>query len=262
MSYDIIYDRKFIDVGDGTFIPFALYGCNNVTESCIDSRGRHYEKRVRGWRSMVYSCFGDRTRLSFTKEEMVSSLKKMFEEGKYCSSTKFNGKFFTQTSEINFFENGCKNASPIEDIVGRCWGISIDVKAYSKGSYDSRDVFSSSPRTTEELKLALEQARMAAKVNSVGDTVCYVSMKSYSSEPLPKLGAPKRRRSSVVNAEIKKNTHYVIKLENGRFFAKRSSVRYWHSGWASEAKAFRTQKEAERYLSKAPFSGTVVEIKV
>ena len=103
MSYEIIYDRKFIKVGDGTYIPFALYGCNNVTTCEIDSRGRHYEKAIRNWESMVYSCFGDRNRLNFTPDEMTEGLKKAFADGKYSSSTKYNGRFFNEESEIKFF---------------------------------------------------------------------------------------------------------------------------------------------------------------
>jgi len=62
MSYKIIYDKQFIDLKDGRYIPFVLAGSNN----CFDIGPKGKERRSRSW-----SSYAPNSKLAATGKELL-----------------------------------------------------------------------------------------------------------------------------------------------------------------------------------------------
>lgn len=138
MSHTILYNRLFIKLKDGSFIPLVQAGDNNVYD--IDPlTGR--EKRSRDWEGWI---FGKR-KTSYTREEIYdylnerrASVLKDYQSdnseqdiishygwfkavtlyGKSCSTTSFS-------AYSNFFLKGMENAISFEEFVGACGGLQV-----------------------------------------------------------------------------------------------------------------------------------------
>lgn len=114
MSYDLIYRKLFVNLGNGKFIPMIECGSSNCYESNSNKRVRDWH--VHSWAAPDHSA---------TMEDMLNEYKKDFDDMKtrhddydpksygWFSSLSVNGKHTSKTSEgdmLGLIKTGCKNA--------------------------------------------------------------------------------------------------------------------------------------------------------
>lgn len=131
MSYEIMYDRRFIDLGDGRYVPMVQQGSNNCFE--FSSWGRQVPEKY--WTVYKY-CFPVRHQYAFTLKEL-----KEMASVKGLEWFKSRYKKMTDEEFQKYFTAGIKSAKKIEEYVEMRNGF------YFKDENTQRYI-----TTTEELK--------------------------------------------------------------------------------------------------------------
>lgn len=171
MSYEILYDKQFIDLGDGQFVPMILAGSNNCTEFGYNNR----ERRARSWYSLTF-LFGYQ-RPYGTCQEMINTFEDAFAKQSERLSDKDikdlkrsfgsygyyyrNGRPMSYGEHLGLTKTGCAKALTVEQL--KEVGVSVSVSAYVynsdqfKKDYPNIELKSFVPHTSAELKQVLDE---------------------------------------------------------------------------------------------------------
>lgn len=157
MSYEILYDRKFICTTRG-IIPMILSGSNNCTEFAWSKGGRSYERRERHWwayipRGMAIADHPEHTYL-MEMSRLVSP------DSKPHEMFMNHGKWLMSNQWRKWFQNGCKAALPVEEYLkqNRSQSFYCEIRVYKSGSSHSDSIDGVYVRTTPELENWLDEA--------------------------------------------------------------------------------------------------------
>jgi len=185
MSYEILYDRRFIRTTRG-IVPMILSGSNNCYDIKYDGRGRSYEVRERHWWAYIPRGLG-------TKDLPENELLKAFEELFYgtdgCREVfKSKGRWLTVRQHRKWFQNGCKDARSLEEYLrcNPCASLLGFVRVYPKqeGAKET-EALRKYLHTTQELEDFLDSAdqfiKQAAKEQPCE---CYLSLDFTTDQPL------------------------------------------------------------------------------
>ncbi|SNX54179.1 hypothetical protein [Thermoanaerobacterium sp. RBIITD] len=143
MSYDIIYDRRFIKVDD-LYVPMIEIGSNNTFE--ISASGREIPEKY--WMELV--C--DKNKYLYSKEEILQTAKELDECGGIYKS---RYRSFEKDEFVKYIMSGIKNAKSLEIYIK--WGNNLILRTSDNIKY---------PQTTKELKNELIFAALAStKIN-------------------------------------------------------------------------------------------------
>lgn len=226
MSYEIIYDRRFISIGE-KFIPLFQYGSSNCTE--FNNKGN--EVAEKNWSIFNY---GSRNKILFTESE-ITELAKDYKDAEFfkTKTTPFkNGEF------ERWFVNGTKHAQPVEYYLE--FGNHMFIVEYGPNRETSRHYIHS----TEELMTYIDKNE--AK-NLFGNA--YVLTLQFSER---ELRLPRKRRGITKRKEYPE--FYILTSREG-YFVRKTARGYKYSYFRSsdQIKKFKTEKEAEKYLDKYPY---------
>lgn len=259
MSYDIVYERQFVRLPDNRIIPLILVGSNNVTEPHWVG-AKCYERRARDW-SIFFNAKG----IAWTEEELRELVQSCV-PSTYNEHFKYHSKWVDDDGFVKFFENGIKNAKTIEELkeLSRCpervylMG-HISVSTYtgetSPGGYRKTRMSTEIPfnaqnsdRLMEFVKVA--EQRMASKTENEEYVYANISFSEEKPVPYPKNQYERHNKiAQKQNELVESGNFYVLRNNRGWFFLKLTSARIKGSSIARYAKAFASEKEAQRYLS-------------
>jgi hypothetical protein len=134
MCFEILYEKQFIDLGDGRFIPLLMSGSNNTWEAS--------GKRCRDW--WVYRYIFDNNKSYGTYEEMKSNLKSHIDVGDTFTK---NGKGLSFKQYCNLFNVGCKQALTVEQLAQ----VGVTVRAFARAEHDVKEPFDVGVKSTGQL---------------------------------------------------------------------------------------------------------------
>lgn len=259
MSYDIVYERQFIRLPDNRIIPLILVGSNNVTEPHWVG-AKCSERRARDW-SIFFSAKG----VAWTEDELRALVQSCVPTT-YGEHFKFRSKWVDDEGFVRFFENGIKNAKTIEELKELCrypdhvylmghLNVSTFTGELTPGGYKERRYSTeipfnaqSSDRLMEFVELA--EKRIASKAENEEYVYADISFADEKPVPYPKNEYERHNKIAQKQRElVNSGDFYVLKNNRGWFFLKLTSARIKGSACARCAKAFATEKEAQRYLS-------------
>lgn len=279
MSYDIIYNRQFIKVDENRVIPFLEMGSSN----CYEASGRN-AKRARSWgNSYAFTDNNDiiveNTKLlanidAFelsTKERCESYVKEYDDTWAYDPKKfgyhvgiAFYGKHTTGTSFNAFrsyYANGIKEAKTIEELLD--FGITFSIHPYY---FSEKDITSKGldikPRvtftSTEQMLSVIEE--YTNYYNGSGITLYIDTNSGWSIENMKK--TLNRQKRKVIKTPVLVDKYYVLETKQGGYFVKKTKYGYKYSYYrnASSTKAFKTEKEANKYNEKHGFGFKVIEV--
>lgn len=236
MSYSIYYDRAFVRVGD-RFIPLVNSGCNNCYEI---KNGRDVPEKNWGILHWRHEC-----QALFTESE-IRGLAKYYDDYNQESGMIFKSRYkvFGPGEFERWVINGMKNAYTIEEYCS--FGNSFYISDYSP--YGSVRWIRHPFETTEEfLKLLArrgEERSISIKLENNREVYRQVKHRTRGRG----LRAGDLPEYYVLGGEgsfsaLKGLTVYLVKL-------RPSGIRYITYESSHALKAFRTEKDAEKYLKK------------
>jgi len=138
MSYEILYDRRFIKTEHG-IVPMILSGSNNCYEIRYKNNGQKYEVRERHW--WVYQP--QTLPINTTEEAHLKAWEEVFANTPEDSELfKRNGSWLTVGAHRRWFLNGCKDARLLEEYLACNPGVTFycSLRLYqdkTKFGYDS-----------------------------------------------------------------------------------------------------------------------------
>ena len=148
MSYEILYGRQFVSLGDGTYMPLILSGSNNCT---MFRHGREVLER-HWW------VLGQGDTLAKSREHLIGWISTCTEYSPDSEWFMRSGKWLLAKDMVHWMESGIKSARTIEEIKEllpmqslHCSVVVYDEsKSYSEKGYqvNENDMYIS---TTEEL---------------------------------------------------------------------------------------------------------------
>lgn len=173
MSYEIVYDRRFICTPLG-ITPLILAGSNNCYEPMPSGR----ERRERNW-SVLFNF------PVATEDELMNAVQGCC-GGEFQEHFKWHGKFVNDAGFVSFVQNGIANAVTLEELdeYARCGSLRCGLSIWYKNS-DGKNcrVLERSVQTTDELVqwIADAKERMA---NRFEREEIYYSMGFFGREPI------------------------------------------------------------------------------
>lgn len=218
MSYEIIYNKQFIKLSDGNFIPLIYAGSSNCYE--YSSNGR--ERRERSWFSYNFICDGD---FKATEVQMLSKMDeyrnslidRYTEDDKYCDSmfgyysSLAIDRHTTKTSFKkwqNIVKFGVKRALTLKQLIEE--GVVIKIGKYEEGFWRGKVV------TCEE------------DMDTVNDGFnIMVEMSEWRHKYLMKKHFPIKTKK---NEYIESNCYYTIKSDLG-YLLRLTKYGYKYSHW-------------------------------
>lgn len=222
MSYEIFYDKRFLKVGEGKYIPIVQTGSNNTWE--YNWSGREIPEK--NWNCISYPFSG---RYVFSEAEVME----IAESSKKFDNAKSRGKFFSEDEFVRMYKNGIRGAKPLEFYIEL--GNTFEVRDRT----DYRDVKCKYPKTTEEMLGMIEELK--EKGASIG--LGFSSRNLY----LPKKNKVEREKVLV------EQDHYYLLASGSDYFCGLKKYGYTYARFlCSSTKKFKTEKEAARYLKKYP----------
>ena len=232
MSYEIVYDRRFIRTPLG-ITPLILAGSSNCYEPMPGGR----ERRERNWSPLF--------NLPAASEDELMAMVQGCCGGKYQEHFKRNGKFVDDAGFVNFIRNGINSAVTLEELdrVTHCGSLRCALSIWYRDSYDSnRKELGRSVCTTEELVRWITEARQRVANRSEREEI-YYSISFSSREPIH---FPVRK---AIDGPViaKRGTSYVSNCWPGRLET---------SGDISKARVFTDTNEAIDMLSPYFVKGT------
>ena len=227
MSYDILYEKLFIKIGEDQFIPMVLAGSNNCYCNSQD------RKRCRDW--YMASCMLRKGLPYVSQEEMQAALDTIEEgDGIAVHGKKYGG---TLRDIHNFYQYGLKCALTIEQLKEN--GININAKC--KLGEDDFDLI--------EL-LSTEHAQGVIRANKN----CEIELNHRLSEEdvvyLRRKKFPKKKREF----KLAKVDHFYAIVGTFGYFIKNMGGGYKYGPYWQSAKRFRHEKEARKYIEKNKFN--------
>lgn len=250
MSYTIVYDKKFVKVGNGTYIPCCLWGSNNCTQ--MSSSGREIREREWG----AFYRYGKNMLPNETSENILKMAEEL--EKKYRNDELFvYGSNWVEGKDIvNFMKSGIKNAKTIEEYREEycVYGLSIRLEIYEK----TEKTYSSTLTDFQRFYIGDTEALIDC-INEIKEKTSLINLEThyfYISVVFSEYG----RKAGTLDKKIKKRkeansfyknkgkTGFVITVNDNSYFKKISSRHLWHSGSLETAKFFKTQKSCEKYL--------------
>lgn len=206
MSYEILYGRQFIDLGDGRYIPLVLSGSNNCT---MFRNGR--EVLERHWWP-----FGPQLgKFALTKQELFDWISERAQESPDGEWFMRSGKWLLGSDMPRWIESGIKSARTIDEMVTRTGSLECYICIYNneipygeKGH--CRHEYTEFARSTEDLLKWLEIFDSVKSSKKENEEV-YPSIAFMTLEPL-KLGSKPKPNTPVV---CKCGKHYLSQYEVG-----------------------------------------------
>lgn len=240
MSYEIVYDKQFIELtpdvveGQKWYIPVILHGSNNCTEVHLIT-GK--ERRERYWSSLYFS--GENQLPWLSETEIMNKIESYL--GGYGEHFMVNNKWVDDDGLIKFFKNGIRGAKTVEEIVK----MGVKVKVYiSKWDGDKKTVILNEYiSNSDALKDWLLRAKL--ELRNRGNSNCYVNIR-YTSTKLDK---------SILRQALPELEHYFVlkdldKSKNSNVYIERSTAkRILYTYRVEEARKFKSHKLAEDWIT-------------
>lgn len=173
MSYEIVYDRRFIRSPLG-ITPMILAGSNNCYEPMPNGR----ERRERSWSPL----FNDPA----IPEEALMARVRSCCGGQFQEHFKWHGKFVDDAGFVAFVRNGVKGTLTLEELqeYAHCGSLSCALSIWYRNSNGTnRRELSRTVGTTDELVQWIGEAR-ARMANRTDNEEIYYDMRFSGREPL------------------------------------------------------------------------------
>ena len=260
MSYEIIYDKQFIDLEDGNYLPFVLTGSNNTYD--------YNNRRARSWWNWTYFCKNNEpynTLEGFLEKcdrELANVINRHPDrpvdeiKSNWGPYTSLNcNKRFTYGNYEGIFKTGVKNAVTIEEL-NRIVNTSVYVcneylfkeeldllKKYDK---KEREEKVNNPEEfyhkLEELKryYSLDEKRIGirARLNALDNESIAVKIRRH-----------KRGNFKIITVKKSYDKYFTINV-SGRYFVKLTRCGYRYSYSDFYVKKFTSRKKAEQMIDK------------
>lgn len=221
MSYTIFYDRRFIKIPDHGYIPMVQMGDNNVFE-ISGYRGREIPEKT--W--FVLNTLTTK-QIIFSESEIMQMASHLEEDVEHGNIAKTRYTFFKPGEITKWFKSGIKNARTLEEYIS--WGNTLTLEVYIE---EKRHLFY--PTTTEELLNEILMYQLANQKINV-----YFEERQFK---IPRRPQKKEHKSS-------EEFPYVIET-NGGYLYKMGKRRIYSTYYPSDARKFKTAKEAKKYIEK------------
>lgn len=261
MSTDILYRKAFIKVDDKRTILVREIGSSNCTQ--MNHNGR--EVLARDWGNDSYYS---RNMIICDNETL---LKKIDEDRlKYLNAEGYTDKSWGSYVGIriygisgcsfsqykNYYANGIKNAKTIEDYAVHGITFSIHPYAYKFELLEAEGIEKKPSITftsTEQMLKVIDEYLEYYK-----DTVvtCFITLNNeYALERMLKNQKFKRMvdRSNKPKEMLTNKYYTIVSIEEGGYFMRFTRRGYKYS-FHSPAKRFKTETEADKYLSKMKYN--------
>ena len=256
MSYDIVYGKCFVKLGEDLFVPIIVYGASNCYEYTFSNRQRR-ERCFSHWGNWG---IGERIRELFTREDIETKLKawdknvretnqRYASEGIGVNSdptridglVKYGGDTFTMRGWRKFIKHGIESAKTIEELCES--GLNLRIFAYK---YNESIEVVGYPKTTAEFFEIYNRVINYCKENEdYRIQIDYTNSVDY----VLKRFKTKRQRLSTSKAELKE--YFIIKNnERGAYYSNSTKRGIYWNHTRGFAKAFKTRKDAERSLNR------------
>ena len=261
MSYEIIYDKQFVKVGENKFVPMVYAGSSN----CYEFSPSGKERRSRSWCSMRIS-----DKLAYTLEEMVSYAENLrqgiidrnnkrekdewFDEYSdkdfgYWSAIAINGKTRNTTygQFKGVFVTGAKKALTIEELGVNNISVII-TESYMGKERSEIDIpkFYKRVNCSEDFEEVVNDFNETFKDTKIRPIVEYSGMYDETAKWLRKKYFSKPKREKVAVEVDKFYTIYVVGV--GYFDSLLRGGGYRYSIYSARLK-YETEKEAKRKLN-------------
>lgn len=248
MSYQILYDKQFIKVGEGLFVPMVYWGSNNCTETSTTGK----ERRERSWSVFKLTGKWFDTKENFLQacdEEKVEIIKRNEESnegyikdgrGEWCteySDEKFgyftgiqtNGSTHNSTfgQYKGIFSTGCNKALTVEQL--RDERIIVRVSSYLyKGNYEEigKEKSGGYPKTGEELITMLNDLEEYYKGTDVSIHVSLSGADEYRMKAVRRRYFPRKTRWERNIVDVEKYWTIVV---DGVYFSRKTRYGYKYS---------------------------------
>lgn len=183
MSYEILYSRQFLDLGNGSYLPVILSGSNNCT---MFHNGR--EIRERHWWS--FGSYGGHDPITKSKEDWLRWMSERIEGNPEQEWFMRGGKWLFGKDMIKWMDSGIKSARTIDEIVFRSPSQSLHcaISIYNKSipyAEKGHHRFENEKyiRTTEELVQWVDDFEARRKMKNGNETI-YADVEFSGIEPL------------------------------------------------------------------------------
>jgi len=235
MSYEIMYDKKFIKI-DGSYIPLVLAGSNN----CWDGN-----KRARNW-GLFFDFFSDD--IIFKGESIIKLLNENLNND--LDDISINNKS-SKDLVINYYKNGLKNAMTIEEILERySTNFQVIIQYYDEKiePYYERyvDIKREYVNTTEHLKSLLDFYFKEIKNN---DKKVYLTLR-FSGDDKLQLKYKYKMQRKEARKNIVKEKNYVVLMQDFGYVYKMTSRGVQYTSYKTGAMTFEKEKEATKYIER------------
>jgi hypothetical protein len=282
MSYDILYDKQFVKLPDGNFIPMILAGSNNVIEARYNGRG--VGRRARDWFSHDYVLKNSKSRYFGTEKlimknvqdcidncvERNANVKKDYETKIYTEEEVKNSFGYFESLAIgnqstgkatakkyyNFYKNGIKNALTIEELhklgihvkftvyKGYNREFSIPIPEWSDYNIISNTQFFATLQKAEKYRKYCKVTKDGKDDGTVYITLTFNGPDTFVSDRL-KPARRRKKREIVDYKRITVDSYFTLSNKKGYLYRyTRNGYKY---SWSSPQKQWQTQEEAEKY---------------
>jgi len=232
MSYEIMYDKKFIKVSNG-IIPLVLTGSNNCWSG---------NKRARDW-SLAWDFFKG---VIYSENEIKNlMIEKLPDNLDYIS---IGGKSSKQLV-INYYNNGIKNALSIEDTLkmyltsfrGLIQVYDEKIEPYYNRYQNVNDTYI---KTTEELENFIKEYKTIKENES---KPVYLTLAFTSDDKLKLNFAFKKQKTINTTPKVK---NYVVRSLKHGYIAKMTKSGFRYSSYKDVAIGFEKESQALKYIEK------------
>ena len=161
MSYEILYDRKFIRTTRG-IIPMILSGSNNCTEQMWSRSGRSYERRERHWWAWIPKSLPV---MDNTETDYLNKIASICEGNDPDRELfRWNGNWLTYGQWLRWFKNGCSASATIEEYLSqnRTQSFVGHIRIYTEEAWVQREL-EEYIHTTAKLESWLDRANERVK---------------------------------------------------------------------------------------------------
>lgn len=232
MSYEIMYDKKFIKVSNG-IIPLVLTGSNNCWSG---------NKRARDW-SLAWDFFKD---VIYSENEIKNLMSdKLPDNLDYIS---ISGKSSKQLV-INYYNNGIKNALSLEDTLkmymtsfrGVIQVYDEKIEPYYNRYQNVKDIYI---KTTEELENFIKEYKTIKESET---KPVYLTL-AFTSDDKLKLRYQFRKPKNTNPKEKIRN--FVVKESRYDYIVKTTSKGFQYTSQKNYAMGFEKESQALKYIEK------------
>lgn len=219
MSYDILYDRRFIKITEKGYIPIIQIGSSNTFEYSYS--GKEVPEKI--W--MNLKIINPKKEI-FSEGEILKMAKDLEKEAESGAIMKTRYTPFKPGEITRWFKSGIKNAKTLEEYIS--WGNKLIITKYD-------DYTSLYPTTTEELLNEII-------VSQLTNTEIELSFRDRDFK------VPKKNAQNHIQKTLK--THpYIIDLGDD-YLHHLGKHTYYVTPFPEAAKKFKTEKETQKYIDK------------